>query len=130
MHTSVITFVKFHSKADEIQLIFTSKCTFSKDFLIFCKTFFLKTIKNWTYFYTALVRGGPFPTIEKFNSVQTVINPSLWIYCVTGKRLNFRPHMFASYQFFDKSFLVDWKIAIFVLSNSRHVFFMERFFIE
>ena len=43
--------------------------------------------------HTALLRGGPFPTIENFNKAHTVIEASLWIYCVTDKRLNFRPHI-------------------------------------
>ena len=37
-------------------------------------------------FFTALLRGGPFPTRKNFNSELTVIKPFLWIYCVTDKR--------------------------------------------
>ena len=49
-----------------------------------------KEVSVLPYKSTALLRGGPFPTIENFNKVHSAIEPSLWIYCVTDQVLNFR----------------------------------------
>ena len=45
-YISVMMIVEFHSEANEIQLLFASKST---DFLVSCKTTWVRAIKNWAF---------------------------------------------------------------------------------